>query len=70
MGCGASAGKATAKVDDKPAANLADDEDPPVKQFGKRRKRDSIVYNKEAMDKRLAAADPTAKAPASMVESV
>ena len=68
MGCGASAGKATAKVDDKPTN--ADNDDPPVKQFGKRRKRDSIAYNKEAMDKRLAAADPTAKAPSSMVESV
>ena len=57
-------------MDEKPAGAEDDSVDPPIKQFGKRRKRDSIVYNKEAMDKRIAAADPTAKAPASMVESV
>ena len=47
-------------------------EDPPVKQFGRNKKsrRDSIAYNKAAMEKRDAAHDPTARAPASMVEEV
>ena len=48
------------------------DEDPPVKQFGRKKnsRRDSIAYNKAAMEKRDAAADPTARAPASMDEEV
>lgn len=53
-------------------ANDDEEEDVPVKEFGKkgRRKRDSIVYNKEAMEKRLKSNDGKSKAPASMVEVV
>jgi hypothetical protein len=61
-----------AKPAPEPEAQDNSDDDPPVKQFGKKKnsRRDSIAYNKAAMEKREAAADPTARAPASMVEEV
>ena len=52
------------------------EEDPPIKSFGRQQgsrnggRRDSIAYNKAAMEKREAAQDPTARAPNSMVDVV
>ena len=60
------------KVSDGEKQIVDEEEDVPVKTFGKktRRKRDSIAYNKDAMEKRAAANDGKSKAPSSMVETV
>ena len=58
----------------KPNAEAGTDEDPPVKSFGRKKgpnsRRDSIAYNKAAMEKRDAANDPASRAPAAMVQEV
>ena len=62
------------KVQDGPkTVEAVDDEVVPIKAFGgkgKRRKRDSIAYNKDAMKKRETHNDGKSSAPASMVQVV
>jgi hypothetical protein len=72
MGLCSSNKVANGKAEAPEAPANDDEEDVPVKEFGKkgRRKRDSIAYNKEAMEKRLKSNDGKSKAPASMVEVV
>ena len=68
-------GLCASKVQDGPdtEAEGDDNEEVPIKKFGgkgKRRKRDSIAYNKDTIEKRHANPDAKSSAPPSMVEII